>query len=290
VEGGFEGQGTSISVMDGGTDWGHPDLIGTWQTWGADAPDPGWVGWPKAFDPYGTLQLLESFDQVEQGLSWYRLTTPATGIRCAAARNAQERSTCAATFATPTGPSRNFALPAGTKSHIYTWPQAWSKSGKVFFSSHPDDYLLQFWGERPAVLLTDPNTAGVYDTVYVDLNDNYDFSDEKPVTKSSPVAYRDLNGDGFTDVSGGLLYFIADGKTTIPGGATAFGDDETPAAGSMLAWTGDYDPGIEGHGTSTASNVVGQGVINGKAPSFLDLPAGSDGKGSAWKNNWRKAW
>ena len=36
----------------------------------------------------------------------------------------------------------------------------------------------------------------------------------------------------------------------------------------MLAWSGDFDPGIEGHGTLTASNVVGQGVINGMAPSF----------------------
>ena len=33
------------------------------------------------------------------------------------------------------------------------------------------------------MLVTDPNTAGEYDTVYVDLNDDYDFSDEKPVTK-----------------------------------------------------------------------------------------------------------
>jgi Subtilase family len=35
--------------------------------------------------------------------------------------------------------------------------------------------------------------------------------------------------------------------------------------------TGDFDPAIEGHGTLTASNVVGQGVINGKAPQFNDL-------------------
>ena len=44
-------------MLDGGTDFGHPDLIGTWQVW-SGAPDPGWNGWPKAFDPYGTLQWL----------------------------------------------------------------------------------------------------------------------------------------------------------------------------------------------------------------------------------------
>ena len=63
------------------------------------------------------------------------------------------------------------------------------------------------------MLVTDPHTAGVYDTVYVDLDDDYDFSDEKPVTKNSPASYRDMNGDGYTDLSGGLLYFISDGQT-----------------------------------------------------------------------------
>ena len=177
-------------------------------------------------------------------------------------------------FATRTGPSRNIDAPDGTNTHKYTFPASWSKSGHVRLASHPDDYLLELYGERPAVLVTDPNTAGVYDTVYVDLNDDYDFSDEKPVTKQSPASYRDLNGDGYTDLSGGLLYYISDGNTRIPGGPTSFGFDTKPAAGTFLAWTGDFDPGIEGHGTLTASNVVGQGVINGKAPHFNDLKDG----------------
>ena len=79
-------------------------------------------------------------------------------------------------------------------------------------------YLLAAYGERPAVLVTDPNTAGVYDTVYVDLDDDHSFVDEKPVTKDSPASYRDMNGDGLTDLSGGLLYYISDGATRIPGG------------------------------------------------------------------------
>src|SRR5262249_6256258 len=96
--------------------------------------------------------------------------------------------------------------------------------------------------------------------------------DEKPVTKSSPTAYRDMNGDGLTDISGGLLYYISDGETTIPGGIQVFADAGKPAPGALLAWTGDFDPAIEGHGTLTASNVVGQAVINGGAPRFDDLP------------------
>ena len=277
---GFTGTGVTASVLDGGTDWGHPDLIGTWQTWTAAdvanfGADPGWVGWPKAFDPYSTLVMLAAPDLIPQGLSWYTETQSAACTyvnKNGKPTNKIDKNTlCSVTFATQTGPARNFSAPAGTNTHTYTFPASWTQSGTVKLTSHPDEYLLQLYGERPAVLVTDPNAPGQYDTVYVDLNDDYSFADEKPVTKSSPVSYRDLNGDGYTDLSGGLLYYISDGHTTIPGGPTDFGVTDTPASGDFLAWTGDFDPGIEGHGTLTASNVVGQAVINGKAPSFADL-------------------
>src|SRR5690349_17179997 len=78
---GYTGEGSTVGVMDGGTDFGHPDLIGTWQTWSGatdtDITDDGWNGWPKAFDPYGTLQLLLAPELVSGGLSWY---TPTTAI------------------------------------------------------------------------------------------------------------------------------------------------------------------------------------------------------------------
>ena len=54
-----------------------------------------------------------------------------------------------------------------------------------------------------------------------------------------------------------------------------FGVGLTFPPGEMLAWTGDYDPAIGGHGTLTASNIVGQGVINGRAPTFSDVRAGT---------------
>ena len=272
---GFTGTGVTASVLDGGTDWGHPDLIGTWQTWTAAdvsnlGADPGWVGWPKAFDPYSTLVMLAAPELIPQGLSWYTDTQTETCTyidkQGRPAKKVDKHTLCSVTFATQTGPARNFAAPAGTNSHTYTFPASWTQSGTVKLASHPDEYLLELYGERPAVLVTDPNAPGQYDTAYVDLNDDYDFSDEKPVTKSSPVSYRDLNGDGYTDLSGGLLYYISDGHTTIPGGPTDFGVSDTPGPGDFLAWSGDFDPGIEGHGTLTASNVVGQAVINGKAP------------------------
>jgi subtilisin family serine protease len=260
---GLAGEGTTVAVFDGGTDWSHPDLLGA-----KVATDAS--GWPAAFDPFGTLQWLAAPSQIDQGLSWYVRTTAAT---CTTAGD-----TCQVQFATRTGPSRNLSNPPGSNTHTYSFPKAWSKSGTVRLGSHPDDYALDFYGERPAFLVTDPNTAGVYDTIYVDLNDNFDFSDEKPVTKQSPRSWRDLNGDGFVDLSGGLAYYISDGTgpsgRPVPGGLEAFGVSIKAAPGELVAWTGEFDTGIEGHGTLCTSNVVGQGVTNGNLPTFSDIPGG----------------
>jgi hypothetical protein len=261
---GFTGEGSRVAVLDGGTDFGHPDLIGTWAT------NPA-TGWPEAYDPYGTLLWLLAPQMVEQGLGWYSITEPVElppgktkGKGPGVADIVKVR------HSVPTGPARNFAAPSGSNTHHYTLRGSWSKSGTVHMSWHPDDLLLAVYGERPAVLVTDPNEAGVYDTVYVDLDNDYTFVDEKPVTKDSPVSYRDMDGDRFTDLSGGLLYHISDGETPLPGGPTAFGVNIVGDPGQILAWSGDFDPAIGGHGTLTASNVAGQGVINGLAPDFRD--------------------
>jgi hypothetical protein len=194
-ENGYTGDGETGAVLDGGTDWGHPDLIGTWRT--------GANGWPRAFDPFGTLIFLAAPGFVDQGLSWYTKTQPKSSFT----QNSQDakKDLYRVNFATRIGPSRNFGAPDGFRTHSYTFPKAWTKSGTVRMGSHPDDHLLQLFTERPAFIVADPNTAGVYDTVYVDLDDDYQFADEKPVTRASPVSYRDMNGDGYTDLSGGLL-------------------------------------------------------------------------------------
>lgn len=277
---GYTGSGETVSILDGGTDWGHPDLIGTWNSWSGLADtagsDDGWNGWPQAFDPYGTLIFLAAPQFVDQGLSWYVKTVEKTTADFTQNDQDLKHDLWRVSFATKTGPSRNFSAPAGTNTHAYTFPKAWAPGGKVRLGSHPDDHLLQLFQERPAFLLLDTNNDGQYETIYVDLDNDYQFADEKPVTKASPVAYRDMNGDGYTDLSGGLAYFISDGATKIPGGLTVFQGAATPKppAGEMVAWTGDFDPAIGGHGTLTASNILGQGVVNGKAPTFGDVPGG----------------
>ena len=260
---GLAGKGTSVAVFDGGTDWAHPDLLGADVAKRSD-------GWPNAYDPFGTLQWLSAPEQIDEGLSWYVRTTSAA---CPG-----RGSGCRVAFATKTGPSRNLANAPGTSTHTYTFPRSWSKSGQVRLGSHPDDYALDFFGERPAFLVTDPHTAGVYDTIYVDLNDDHSFADEKPTTKRSPRSWRDLDGDGYVDLSGGMAYYISDGTaasgTPVPGGLEAFDEEVKGEPGEIVAWTGDFDPGIEGHGTLCASQIVGQGVANGGLPTFSDIPGG----------------
>ena len=45
------------------------------------------------------------------------------------------------------------------------------------------------------------------------------------MTKSSPASYRDIDDDGYTDVSGGIPYYISDGKggTPVPAARRRFG-------------------------------------------------------------------
>jgi hypothetical protein len=142
-----------------------------------------------------------------------------------------------------------------------------SRSGIYRFGNHPDfDWLGELYGERVGVLLVDRVRAGVYDTVYVDLDNDHDFTDEKPVTKSDPLVYRDMDGDGWPDLSGGALHFIADGSMPLPG-SYMYGDlAPPPPAWSVVAFTGSFELGD--HGTLCASNIAGQGRL----PVAEDLP------------------
>ena len=59
---------------------------------------------------------------------------------------------------------------------------------------HPDTSLeALWWGERIGVLVVDEDGDGIYETVYVDLNDNHDFSDDQPANMQNPTACWDAN-------------------------------------------------------------------------------------------------
>ncbi|MFQ5340603.1 MAG: S8 family serine peptidase [Anaerolineae bacterium] len=277
---GFTGQGVKVMVNDSSTDFAHPDLQGTWAV--VTDPDSPYFGWPEMFDSRSMyLYVLDSF-------------LGATFIADGQGDYADTSTVCAA------GEACVYAPIDATEVHTYTLP-ATSVSGEYHIGSHPDKALADMvngnWDgvadgeERVAILVVDENEASVYDTVYVDLNGNFDFTDDKPVTKDDPISWADVwdaftedpdtgepgvpGSDGYADVSGGLVYFIADGVNPIPASDWMWGTDLAPAPdnGNLVAFVvQDYTESGGDHGQLTSSNVVGQGVIDGGAPPWK--PAG----------------
>ncbi|MCA9933916.1 MAG: PKD domain-containing protein, partial [Anaerolineales bacterium] len=259
---GYTGQGVKVLINDSGIDFCHPDLIGTWAT--VDDPASPYDGWPLMFDSYSLYlyALDQRFGQtnIADGLSDYADTS----------------ATC--TAATCTYQPIGAAAP-----HTYTLPSAIaSQSGIYHIGSHPDTQLENIYGQRVAVLVVDAAQPGHYDTVFVDLDNDDDFSDEEPATQDMPIACLDnwdsinqqAGSDGYNDLSGGLIYFIADGATPIPASDWLWGGF-TPANGDLVAFTL-VDVRETTHGEYVASNVAAQGIVNGPNSNGVgenELPA-----------------
>ncbi|MCI0518875.1 MAG: PKD domain-containing protein, partial [Chloroflexi bacterium] len=254
---GFTGDGVRVLINDSGIDFCHPDLIGRWAVV-TDTASP-YYAWPMMFDDASMYLYAQDVhldtNNVPAGLTNYTDT----------------RFTC-------TAGSPCLYQPIGAVAPFtYTLP-AVSLSGVYHLGSHPDTRLGQLQGARAAVLVTDEAAPGVYDHVYVDLDGDHDFSDETPATRDMPVACLDNwhaanaapGADGYNDLSGGLIYFIADGLNPLPASDWMWGG-LTPTNGDLVAFT-IVDPANTlyggAHGQWVASNVAAQGVINGGAPAF----------------------
>ena len=150
-----------------------------------------------------------------------------------------------------------------------------SKSGKYHTGDHPDHHLANFYGQPVKVLVVDEKCADVYDTVYVDLNNNHDFRDDKPCRKGDEISYWDRDDDSYPDESGGMIYFIADGETPLPISRMLYGKEaKIPEKGELVAFH--FDPGS--HGTMCASTIVAQGKnVKGIAPGARLIPVRSFG-------------
>lgn len=262
---GYTGAGVTVGVADTGVDFAHPDLAGTQAT--VSDRDSAYLGWPLAYDPFSLLLYASDAQHgtanVAGGRSWFS-DTRATVTRDDAGKTVYSDVT-------------------------YTLP-ALSRSGSFHIGYLNDENLEElvpgFAAGRVPILVTDETVAGVYDTVRVDLNANEDFTDDKPCTKDSPIAYLDYwssreettGPDGYADLSGGMVYWIADGTHQPPGYSLHFRGGTRPGAGDLVCFMGSLDVFAD-HGTLCASSIVGQGVIdgasiNGEHPTFKGTGSG----------------
>ena len=256
---GFTGEGVIVGVLDDGIDFAHPDLQGTYAR--VTDPTSPYYGWPMAFS---YVSMLYFVNDVWAGTDY--LASNAAGSRWA-----DTQTTVEAHSEFEGGTAKVMYQPVGSGiAHEYTIPTT-GKSSFYKLGSLPEKNLFDLYGEHVAILVADEHVAGIYDTVYVDLDNDYDFTDEKPVTKSSPEVYRDMDGDGYADISGGLLVWISNGTNTPPTadwlwGVTCADQSATmkgcPDSGELLLFAGPFDGGYT-HGTQCASNIAGQGVVNG---------------------------
>src|SRR2546429_3529671 len=245
--------------MDSSTDFGHPDLQGTFAR--DSDPSSPYFNWPMAFDPNSMASYLLGGLPSPPALSpWYVNTT----------------------FTQPADGAGNLILPFN--GHVYSVLGVPSASGIFHLGLHPDFTLGSDYGEFVAVLVSDSTTPGVYDTVHVDLDDNHAFGNDKAATVASPEIWADTNGDGLADLSGGLIYFIGDGTHPIPYsdvmGARYGLPVPTTGSGDLVAFQiGDaLAPGGGDHGTLCASAIVAQnktGAVLGFAPQAKLISVGN---------------
>lgn len=295
---GYTGAGVKVMANDSGIDFTHPDLMGTWAT--VDDPNSPYFGWPMQFDAYSMYlharDVVLGESNIASGEGHYADTSTVI------------------TEAVPTYQPLDSAAP-----YTYTLTGT-SLSGEYHIGTHPDTSLRPWYyiatgqeqpedaeGERPAILVVDENQPGVYDTVYVDLDFDNDFSDEKPMTKEDPIAGVDWWGafdpetgeydpepDGYYDISGGMIYWISDGVNPVPAadwwwgfGIAGNGMSDAGEAGAgnlVLFAVNDYAQSPAGnHGQLVASAIAAQGVIDGDSmertlaePGSLDWQAGGE--------------
>jgi hypothetical protein len=295
---GFDGSGVIVGIEDSGVDFGHPDLAGTFARVN-DASSP-YDGYPLVYDDASAARYMtQKGDPTGTNYADSRLTFEA-GVPWGQQANATIPLP-ATRHETVDGSDRTTAV---TVTRTITFVNT-SRSGRIHYGFHPDNTLDRTEiTVEPGVRMThtlgtvflvvDEAIAGDYDSVYVDLGtqrpDNslaatYDFRGFRPARlgkNADPTVSRDLDGDGLADLSGGLVYFISDGRRHIPvldwlwdadGKVDAKKRIAPPAPGDLVAFYGDFDGGS--HGTGVASQIAGQGIIDSRFGNGINIPPGT---------------
>jgi hypothetical protein len=254
---GIDGTGINIGLVDTTVDFGHPNLQGQWAVY--QNPASPYVGWPIVLDRSSVLTNLElwttasDFDRFPYPFfssfgtananffadTHYQISDSDDGTVDGFIHYANGLGGYVARQ-DPTGLSGTVNLTRMNRMYYVGNSidpnQIVSQSGIYRLGILKDDYLTSVYGGRVGLLLVDSTTAGVYDTVYADLDFDFDFTNEIPATQASPVLAKDLDGDGLTDISGGIVYFISPPTTAVTGEVvTPFWDAENETTKGQLA-------------------------------------------------------
>jgi len=234
TEFGLTGEGVTVAVVDTGTDYAHPDLI--------DALDYVSLGGGAG----GREPLVLDADE-SQVLTFTTFTAVGGYIPTIGHQPVLYYP-------------YKLTLPVLTVNYkIGTIPTG--LGGYKFSMTSESGVPSAFY--RVGVLLTDPTTAGDYDTAYVDLNNNKDFTDDVALSYwGDRVTRLDTTGDGFPDrtigVLGGFFY-----DTLLWFGPNARFYPGWDRTGNYMSIFYDYG----GHGTNTAGNVASRGLWTFNIPT-----------------------
>ena len=263
-ERGYAGEGIVVAVADTGVDFGHPDLNGT-QARVTDTKSP-YEGWPLMFDHNSMYYWLLYGDAYPARGTWYADTSIIDY-------------------------DNNTDGLLDDSEYNITGVNA-SLSGAYHLGEHPDWRLIDKAGGDVPILVVDDRISGLYETVYPDINRDGQFSNDVAMRPGEETAGLDTDGDGLWDISGGLVYWVADGTNGVPYTDTYAARhgyaNRIPGAGNLTLIM--IESGS--HGTLCASAVAAQGIVSdgkvlGMAPNATISSIGNHYSGGHALDGWR---
>ena len=261
---GYAGEGMVVAIADTGVDFGHPDLNGT-QARVTDSKSP-YEGWPLMFDHNSMYYWLLYGEAYPARGTWYADTSLIDY-------------------------DNNTDGLLDTSGYNITGINS-SLSGAYHLGEHPDWRLIDKAGGDVPILVVDDRISGLYETVYPDINRDGDFYNDVPMRPGEETAGLDTDGDGLWDISGGLVYWVADGTNGVPYTDTYAARhgyaNRIPGSGNLTLFM--IESGS--HGTLCASAVAAQGIVSdgkvlGMAPNATISSIGNHYSGGHALDGWR---